>query len=664
VPDVRDARIGSARTPVTPGLITSGTLGTSGTVDSPGPLASLALLLFVFAALAASGIGRAGYSIDEEYTLFGVRGIAAHGVPILPSGALYDRGLPYTYAAWLSGVLFGHGFPAYRLPSLLSALVAIVLAFRLARMAQDSAGVALIAAAAVSAMPWTIFSAQWARFYAMFIAAMLASALLFLRYLRTGRGLWWWLGSIWLAHLLHEFALLLTLLPVIVWMLAAEKKPLSFPYRSTVFAGGAFLAGELTVLLLHFTVSGLPFRTLHDYAALHALPVGWEAIDRPGADRAYPLFDPERWSQIAGLLPLAVGGMVVGALVARRLRVSPLVATTQGALAALGQFARVWLIGVLWMFSRPRALVRTLLWTVVAVVLGALVVTLQSTRMPGVILSWPLVSGIVTFAFREATSTLTALLSEYPGSVVWLAAAATIAAWRHRSRSKGTIRRLILWTLWWLLVFDVLRVDFKPRYYSPFWVLLAIAVIPAVRCVPASWFGRRRAAAAARLGAALVVAATIAGEQYGSVDENRSSACLAGDGLCVPQMLAYDTSGVGAMRDRLRDADTVVCADELLCDLELGRTDYWLYSGTIFRHATPTGAVGLYGGAPIVSSLADLQALLLRDPSRRFWIVLPALRKYESWSTDEIVAAVPEPLRNRIQVTRTAGATVVEIGGS
>jgi hypothetical protein len=649
VPDVRDARIASRTR-------TTGTPSTPGTI---GTLATLAIVLLAFAAVAASGIGRAGYSIDEEYTLFGVRGIAAHGVPILPSGALYDRGLPFTYAAWLSGVLFGHGFAAYRLPSLVSALVAIVLAYRLARMAQDSAGLALISTAAVAAMPWTIFSAQWARFYATFIAVMLASALLFLRYLRTGRGLSWWLGSIWLAHLIHEFAILLALLPAIVWMLADGKRLLPLPYRTTALALAAFLAGEASVLLLHLTVSTTPFRTVHDYAALHALPVGWEVVDRPGADRAYPLFDAERWSQIAASVPFVIAGAAIGGFAAWRMRIAPLIAATQGGLAAIGQFARVWLIAALWVFSRPRTLGRTLLWTAIAVALGAVVVTLKSAWGSGAILSWPLVSGILAFAFREAVSTISALLREYPGSVMCLAAAATIAAWRHRSRSKGTVRLLILWVLWWLLAFDVLRVDFKPRYYAPFWLLLVVAVIPAARCMPAWWFGSRRGAAAARLAAALLIAATIVWEQYGSVDENRASACAAGNAICLPRLLVQDTSGVGAMRDRVRAADIVLCGDELLCDLELGRTDYWLYTGTIFRHSTPTGAVGLYGGAPIVSSLADFQALVFRDPSTRFWVVIPAFHKYESLSVDEIVAAIPAPLRSTIQVTRTAGATIV-----
>lgn len=636
---------------------TSGTSGTSGTLGTLGTLS----ILLVFAAIAASGIFRPGYSIDEEYTLFGVRGIGAHGVPIVPSGALYDRGLPYTYAAWLAGVLFGHGFPAYRLPSLLSAVIAIVLAFRLARIAQSSAALALIATAATAALPWTIFSAQWARFYAMFIAVMLASVLLFVRSVRAGRGVWWWLASIWLAHLLHEFAILLVLLPVCAWMLDAQRTRAGFPFRLTTLGLAAFLAGEITVAVLHFTVSGEPFRTMHDYAALHALPVGWELPGQAGADRPYLLFDPERWWHVLGALPLAAAGAVIGALIARRLRVPPLLGGVQGALTAVGQFARIWLVTVLWVFARPHRLVRILSWTAAVVTIGALILTVQSLRGTGTMLSWPLVSGILAFAFREALSTISALLLEYPGTMVCLAAAAILTTWRQRSGSAARIRLLLLWVFWWLLAFDVLRVDFKPRYYEPFWVVLVMSVVPAAWCIPAAWFARRRVALAVRVAVALVMAATMVREQYSSVDENRSSACAAAGSICVPRLLAYDTSSVGTLRDRVSTADIVLCGDELLCDLELGRTDYWLYTGTIFRHATPAGAIGLYGGAPIVSTLTDLQTLLQRAQSTPVWIVMPALRKYETWSVEEIVAAIPEPRRNTIEVTQSAGATVIEI---
>ena len=52
---------------------------------------------FVVAALllvaGAFQLTRAGYSVDEEFTVFAVRGIQAEGLPLLPSKLLYDRGL-------------------------------------------------------------------------------------------------------------------------------------------------------------------------------------------------------------------------------------------------------------------------------------------------------------------------------------------------------------------------------------------------------------------------------------------------------------------------------------------------------------------------------------------------------------------------------------------
>jgi hypothetical protein len=58
----------------------------------------LALGLTVAVAVSAAwpDLARSGYSPDEEFTVFAVRGIEAHGLPLLPSGLLYDRGLGYS----------------------------------------------------------------------------------------------------------------------------------------------------------------------------------------------------------------------------------------------------------------------------------------------------------------------------------------------------------------------------------------------------------------------------------------------------------------------------------------------------------------------------------------------------------------------------------------
>ena len=79
--------------------------------------ALVAVLVFAAGSLQLS---RAGYSVDEEFTFFAVRGIEAHGVPTLPSGLLYDRGLAYSYASWLAGSIAGSDLPAFRAVSPLS----------------------------------------------------------------------------------------------------------------------------------------------------------------------------------------------------------------------------------------------------------------------------------------------------------------------------------------------------------------------------------------------------------------------------------------------------------------------------------------------------------------------------------------------------------------
>ena len=87
----------------------------------------LALGVLLFAA--SFTLGRSGFSPDEEITALVVRGIAETGAPVLPSGMVYLRGLPYSYAAWLSGAVFGHDLVAYRTASLVFGLLAVVLSF-------------------------------------------------------------------------------------------------------------------------------------------------------------------------------------------------------------------------------------------------------------------------------------------------------------------------------------------------------------------------------------------------------------------------------------------------------------------------------------------------------------------------------------------------------
>ena len=131
---------------------------------------------FVLAALllvaGAFQLTRAGYSVDEEFTVFAVRGIQAEGLPILPSKLLYDRGLAYSYASGVAGAVSNSELPAYRALSLLSALASVLLVLTMVRrLATHRAALLAAALVAISLPFWA--TATTGRFYAPFLAVYL-----------------------------------------------------------------------------------------------------------------------------------------------------------------------------------------------------------------------------------------------------------------------------------------------------------------------------------------------------------------------------------------------------------------------------------------------------------------------------------------------------------
>ena len=86
--------------------------------------ASLPPLLIVLALRAAACwlrwlyIQQVGLHVDEFSSLWAVRRVLDHGIPLLPSGVIYTRGLFHTYLTALFTLLGGFSFTVGRLPSL------------------------------------------------------------------------------------------------------------------------------------------------------------------------------------------------------------------------------------------------------------------------------------------------------------------------------------------------------------------------------------------------------------------------------------------------------------------------------------------------------------------------------------------------------------------
>ena len=164
-----------------------------------------ALLAALVLVAGAFEITRPGYSVDEEFTAFAVRGIREHGLPILPSGLLYDRGIAYSYA---SAAVDG------RVVSLVCAALSLVLVFSLVRRLDVDAGLIAAVLVATSVPFWA--TATTARFYAPFFLLCVGTLVMLSH---PALGTFATLGTLgtlaFIARLSHELAFLLAAVPVV-----------------------------------------------------------------------------------------------------------------------------------------------------------------------------------------------------------------------------------------------------------------------------------------------------------------------------------------------------------------------------------------------------------------------------------------------------------------
>jgi hypothetical protein len=205
-------------------------------------LVALAAIVVIAGSLSLT---RPGYSVDEEFTVFAVRGIAAHGLPLLPSGLLYDRGIAYSYAGWIANALTGWELPAYRAISLVSAALSVLLTFMIVRrIASETTALAASLFLTLSMPFWA--TATTGRFYAPFLGAYLLAV-----YFLTHRH--WWIGLVaaaMLARLTHELAFTLAIIPAICWLVARGDRRHWLFMTAAVTAG--LVLGQLVLFGFHY----------------------------------------------------------------------------------------------------------------------------------------------------------------------------------------------------------------------------------------------------------------------------------------------------------------------------------------------------------------------------------------------------------------------------
>jgi len=210
------------------------------------PLLGVALIAASILAGGASQLARAGYSVDEEFTVFAVRGIQEHGLPLLPSQLLYDRGLVYSYASWIAGAVSGCELPAYRALSLLSALASVWLVFALVRRLTTERA-ALLAATLVSiSLPFWA-TATTGRFYAPFLASYLG-----VLFVLSGRNVP--LGALMMlamvGRLTHELAFTLAGIPFLCAVLGPRVDRRKWLVATAALVAG-LIAAQAALFFLH-----------------------------------------------------------------------------------------------------------------------------------------------------------------------------------------------------------------------------------------------------------------------------------------------------------------------------------------------------------------------------------------------------------------------------
>ena len=523
---------------------------------------AVVLLATVILVAGAFELTRAGYSVDEEFTVFAVRGIQAEGLPLLPSGLLYDRGLAYSYGSWVAGGLSGTELPSFRALSLLCALASIVLTFAIVRrLTTDRA--ALLAAAMVSmSMPFWA-TATTGRFYAPFFALYLA-----------------------VLGVLSTFGTL----------------PLGT--SRTVRTPGTFPIGTVRTLSTVAVLAALS-RLTHELAfTLAAIPLLCALLDTRGRRR--------HWLAATGAIVIglvaAQGGMFLlhalepgnGETMVRRFFLWQVL--NLFAVPADRQYGVVLVVMVLtWLVVPTRAA----LAAVLAMCGTAMVIAFSLARATN---TGPLNAALVASVLSDgaiypldmfrhiASVNPVATVVVLAGLVARLAGAG--GEWQPHERAAH-----LLW-LFWVLWFGAIDSGITSNYLllPVAFMMVAIAIdtdaIVSHHLPPLS-------SASRRLGLAVMALVALAV----GVDQWR------GTGSPAARLAAarptIDVAGIDEVRAGIQPADRIACTDELACLLLVGRIDRWLALDDFVRQRflvtlRDGTAAGVYTGAPAVFRPGDL----------------------------------------------------------
>ncbi len=560
-------------------------------------------LAAVVVGIGALSLVRPGYTPDEEYTLFAVRGINAHGVPLLPSGLLYDRGLAYSYLSWLAAALSGVELPAFRALSLLSGAAVLVVGFLLVRTSVSAAaGVASALLVAASLPFWAAITTG--RFYAPFLLTCVAILAVVSR-LRSGppapastrshlpapvrtcphpfapARTWLALTCLaFLSRLTHELAFTLMAIPAAGLLLDWRPRPTPDPL------------GNLPHLRLWCTIAAsIGIGVLGAQSALTALHYAVPSGDAGGDTMIQRFFV---W-QVLNLFERPQGG--------------PLGVILAGLVVA-------------WLLAPERAVRRLRIAAVAAGTALAFGVGLASVSAP---LSVALVGGVLQGSLTYTLDMFWHLAGEDPvmicSALVLLVARMAGAGGDWHASERAAHLGWVGWVLWFGVIESGITINYVLLPTVCMLAAIGIDLVAIAEHTRGLWPGRRAQLVRGALQGAAALIVVSHWREPGLVTERLPAA-----------RPTIQIAGIEEFRSTLQPDDVVACTDELACLLLVGHVDAWLALDDFVRERFVVmrgGApVGVYAGAPAVFTIDALLARVRPPGKASRVIVIDVFKEY------------------------------------
>jgi hypothetical protein len=234
---------------------------------------AFAILLALAAWVRLANLGVLGLQVDEGVQALAVGGWLDTGLPILPSGEVYQRSIPFTWLQAWSARFLGLGELALRLPAALFGVAAVAMTLALGRGLFDRR-VGWAAAVFIALSAWEIELSRYGRSYTAFQVFYGLGFLCLYKAFNTGgrraRWRWGYAAAAFAAIALHEFAIIL----VTGFLIPLFDRQSSARTRSVALGAGA----------THVVVSLAYRQVVGRWLVAMAPPSGLEPVHAPAAD--------------------------------------------------------------------------------------------------------------------------------------------------------------------------------------------------------------------------------------------------------------------------------------------------------------------------------------------------------------------------------------------